>query len=1116
MQKQPVIINFAQGLNTKTDPWQVPIGQFASLKNSIFQKGGLLQKRPGYGNISLNTPPSHYITTLNGNLTAIGSTVSAFVGPLDAWTTKGTLQPCSLSVLPLIRNNQNQTQADTAIAGGLVLTVYSQLSGLTPAYFYAVADVTTGQNVVPPTAIPAFSTGAVSGTPRAFVVGPDFVIVCPVNVSGTVYLQYVSLPVSSPSSASSAQQVTSDVYVALSTNPGWDGVAVSSGNAGQLLVAYNTTTGGQGVHVATLTSQQIATNTTSSTIKTFTGSNNKAQVMSVCVDTTVSPNVYYATFWNPTTTNAYTLAVYTGFGTITQQFAPVTSFTSLTANNLASAAQNSSCLAFADVANNYGYDSSIPSDYIASVPISGAGVVGSGMTTVRSVGLASKAFIVSGIVYFLASYSSPFQPTYFLINGTSSTSAAPVVVAKLAYTNGGGYLAEGLPSVNLSGNEASIAYLFKDSIQALSTKNTSNLTTVGGIYSQTGINLAQFSIDTQSIQTVETANNLHISGGFLSQFDGYLPVEHNFFLFPDSVEATYTENSVVTPTGTATNGSNTITVSSASGVFAGMTIADTTNPSYIPSGTTILLVSGTTVTMSANTTHAISGDSLSIQGHVADQPDGSTNTNAYYIVATYEWMDNQGLIYRSAPSIPVPITTSSTTSTGTITYTIPTLRLTSKTSNPVKIVIYRWSVANQTYFQTTSVNVPVLNSTTTDYITFVDPNPDSSIVGNNILYTTGGVVPDFNAPASNLVTEFDNRLWLISAENPNVAYPSKQVVQGTPVEMSPEFSIYVSPTTGTTKSLGPITAFFPLDDKLIFFFRDGMCYINGVGPDNLGTTAVGSPLGNYSQPIYISSTVGCTNPDSIVLTPQGLMFQSDKGIWLLGHGLDTQYIGAAVEGFNSFQVNSAQAIPGTNYVLFTLTGTNQFLMYDYFYNQWGTFEGVSGISSCIYQDLHTVLDAYGNVLQQTPNAYTDNGNAVLMSITTGWINLATIQGYQRIYDMLLLMKYLSPHFVYCQIAYEYNSSVRDDVLLKPQNFSDPIPSPFGVPTPVGGPGQLEQWRIHAKRQLCQSFQLSITEVWDSTLSTVPGAGFTMSGLTARVGVKRATRPIPGSTSGGFG
>ncbi len=1027
---QPVLINFSQGLNTKTDEWQLSIGQFLVLQNSIFQKGGLLQKRNGYGLLTSQNPDSSYVTTLNQNLVSIGTTVNAYSSSLDKWISKGTLSPCSLNTLPLIRNNYNQSQSDTAIANGLVLTTFTESDGSTTYYRYVLADEVTGQNIIRPTSIPPVSTGAISGSSRVFVVGNYFVIVSQVLVSGSTFLQYVSIPIANYTLVSAPKSVTADVYSAISSNPGWDGVVSDD----TLVVAYNTTTGAQGIHVATLTEQQIATNSSTTIIHAFSNAAYIGAIVSICVDVTVNPKVYYISFWNNSTTNGYTAAVTIGFGTITTKFAPQLIIPTNAVTNLTSAAQNNSCLVFSEIANNYSYDSGIPTNFIKGITVSSTGTVGTAYVVIRSVGLASKAFIINGTVYFLSSYQSPFQPTYFLMNGSTSTSAAPIIVAKLAYENGGGYLATGLPSVNVADNIAQISYRFKDLVEALTTLNNSQQTTTGGIYSQTGLNLVSFTIGSTAIDTADLASNLHISGGYLSQFDGYLPVEHNFFLWPDSIEVT-------TATGS-----------------------------------------------------------------------GLVTAQQYYYQVTYEWSDNQGNIYRSAPSIPVTVTTTTATSTNTI--NIPMLRLTAKIANPVKIVVYRWSAAQQTYHQVTSITIPKLNDTTADSIAITDALADSSIVGNNIIYTTGGVVEDVNAPSSDILTVFDTRLWLVDNEDRNLLWVSKQVIEATPVEMSDLFTIYVAPNIGTVESTGPITAIAPMDDKLIIFKENAIYYINGVGPNDLGTTSPGCSLGNYSKPTFITAVVGCTNQQSIVLTQDGLMFQSDKGIWLLSRGLGTDYIGAEVESFNGSIVNSAKVIPETNYVVFTLD-TGVMLMYDYFYKQWGEFVGASAVSSTIYNGLHTILTPFGRILQETPNAFLDDSNPVLMSFTTSWINLASLQGYERFYDFYLLAKYLSPHKLNCQVAYDYNDSIRHNVIITPQNFSPSIPGPFGIPTPFGSPGNKEQWKIDSKKQLCESFQLAVSEVFDPSMGVVAGAGFTMSGITCEVGIKKSTKPIRGASSAGL-
>ena len=183
------------------------------------------------------------------------------------------------------------------------------------------------------------------------------------------------------------------------------------------------------------------------------------------------------------------------------------------------------------------------------------------------------------------------------------------------------------------------------------------------------------------------------------------------------------------------------------------------------------------------------------------------------------------------------------------------------------------------------------------------------------------------------------------------------------------------------------------------------------------------------------------------------------------------------------------------------------LMYDYYYNQWGTFNGVSAVSSCQYQGYHTVLDSFGRVGQAVPNQYLDFGNPVLLSFTTGWINFAGVSGYQRFYEFLMQANNLSPHYIQVTVGYDYNSGPLHTGLIQPTNFSGSTPSGFGDPVPVGGQAPPYPWRVHAKKQLCRSFQLSLTEVYDESKGVVSGAGFTMSGLTCWVGMKKGKAPI---------
>lgn len=1047
LNKQDIDISFAQGIDTKTDKKRVEVGKFDRLENKVFNKGGLLQKRNGFTKLtSLPDTSYSYLTTFNDNLTAVGSNIAAYNNGADSWVQRGAIQPLSTRVLPVIRNNLNQSACDIAIApNGIACAVYLEVNAGSTVNKYVIFDSVTGQNIKAPAVIPV-SSGTVTGGMRVFVLGNNFIMVFTNVITAVSHLQYVAINTLNTALISTNTDIAASYISA--TTLAWDGYVVND----SLYLAYNTTSGGQAIKVTYLTAGLTL-------VAAVTFAAQIATMVSVTADISnpVMP-IIYVSYYDASGSTGYTLAVTQNLNT---RMSPTQIISAITVLNIISVAQNGICSVAYEVSNSYSFapGTGTPTNYISGLTVTlpatvTTGAVSSAYVVIRSVGLASKGFIVSGVIYFLAAYKSSYQSTYFLINGSTSTSASPVIAGKLAYSNGGGYLTLGIPSITLNDNVAQFAYLFKDLIQAVN-KDTAVVagTQTAGIYSQTGINLATMTIGSSGLDIAEIGNDLHLSGGFLWMYDGYLPVEHNFFLWPD--------------------------------------IAPTSPPSPINTAVAAWSATG---------------------GSIAAQPDAATNTNAYYYICTCEWTDNQGNAFRSAPSIPISITTTGALSTGSVVLKSPTLRLTMKTANPVKIVWYRWSVAQQVYYQVTSITSPVLNDTTADSVSFTDTLADATILGNNILYTTGGVIEDVNAPASDLLTIFDTRLWLVDAEDRNLLWFSKQVIEATPVEMSDLLTIYVPATVAT--ATGEITSIHPMDDKLIISKGgNSLVYINGSGPDNTGAN------NQYSDAIFITSTVGCENQRSMIVVPSGLMFQSNKGIWLLGRGLETSYIGAPVEDFTQGStVLSAVNVPETNQVRFTLD-TGIVLMYDYFYDQWGTFNGVPGISSCIFEDLHTFINSSGAAYQEESGSYLDGSNPVLMKFKTGPIRIGNLQNYQRAYFFYFLGDFISPHKLYVKIYYDYSQTPSQALLISPNNYSTSYgeggeQSPYGQQALYGGPNSLEDWRVFLQRQRCMAFAIEVEEVFDPSFDTVAGAGFTMSGINVVAAFKRGYRPQSAANSAG--
>lgn len=1009
LSKNNLNINFAQGLNTKSDPWQVPAGQFLSLENSIFDKAGLMQKRNGFGSLpSLPDSSNTFLTTFNGNLTAIGTSLEAYSQGSMTWVNKGTIQPMTLDTLPLVRSSTNQSQADSAVSStGLICTAYTDnvpVGGAnTLVYKYVVSDATTGQNIINSTTITSSGATIVSA-PRVFIIGTHFLVMFVADVSGTKHLQYIPISISDPTIIGVATDISTQVTLA--TTGCFDAVAINN----RLYIAWNGSDLGGAVRMTFINNTLGQGNTV-----VFAG--RVATLMSISADYTTSSPVIYAFFYDLATTSGYVLAVDQSLLTV---LAPTSVISSGTILNVACIAQNSAVSIIYEVSNAYSYGSQ-KANYLKKNTVSQAGSVGSSSVMARSVGLASKAFLVNSVPYVMAAYSSPYQPTYFMLNLSGN------VMAKLAYSNGGGYTTTGLPSSIVDGDTVKIPYLIKDLVQAANKiQGAANPT---GVYSQTGVNLASFTIGTSDINTAEIGSDLHLSGGLLWMYDGVKPVEHSFHLWPDNINATW----------------------SAAG------------------------------------------------GSIVAKPDGSTNANAYFYQITYEWADNNGNVFRSAPSVPLAVTTTGAGSSGSITIDIPTLRLTYKTSSPVKIVAYRWSVGQQTYYQVTSLTIPTLNDTTVDSIQIVDTLADASIIGNNIIYTTGGVIENIAAPAIDVMTLFKSRLIALDAEDKNLLWYSKQVIETVPVDMSDLFTIYVAPTIGAQGNTGPIRALSSMDDKLIIFKSNAINYLTGNGPDNTGAN------NDFSEPVFITSTVGCSNQNSIVFMPDGLMFQSDKGIWLLGRDLSTQYIGAPVEGFTQdATVLSAVNVPGTNQVRFTLD-SGVTLMYDYYFRQWGSFSNIPAIASTLYQNLHTFINSRGEAYQETPNTYLDGTKPVLMKFKTSWLNLAGLQGFERAYFFYFLGRYITPHKLGISIAFDYNDSFTQSRTFEPDNYNVPyggLPL-WGSDSPWGGNGNVEQGRVFLDRQKCQAFQITVEELYDPSFGVAAGAGFTMSGLNLVVGAKKS-------------
>lgn len=984
---QNLMIPFSTGVDQKTDPLQVSAGNLAMLSNAVYTKDKRLTKRNGFPNLTILPEDSHplSLTTFKDNLTVVGERILAYNPILTTWVDRGRYQGVDLSTTALANNSYGKSRVNVLKSQqGYAVAVYLDSDG---EWRYQVSDSATSQLLVEPTVI------ADCASAKCFEVGNYLVIAYMWLNVATPTLSYIAIPAASlvPQSPVTVSAQVKD------EEGGWDGTVFMD----NLYLAWNGSDVGDAVRFIRISStlsfypvQIISTGT-------------YADLVTTCSNASGVWVTWYQDSNEDVRAKKMNLS---GVGFIT---AETLLDSSQPLTHITSSPVGDNLKVLCEVENTYSF-SSVRTDYIHALTCTQGGVAGGPTVVIRSLGLGSDSFIYNDVIYFLGSYDSGLQPSYFLCDESGN------VIAKLAYTNGGGYVAGAvLPSVTVEGSVASMGYMLKDLLVSVNPPEGTDT----NIYSQTGLSLAQFDLNPANVSTVEMAENLHISGGYVWAYDGTSLVEHNYHVFPEDLEAT------------ASNGA------------------------------------------------------------------GTLSAQEYQYQAVYEWTDAQGNIHRSAPSLPLSITLVGPNDT--ITLDIPTLRLTYKEN--VRIVIYRWSVAQQSFYQITSVQSPLLNNPAVDSVQFVDLQPDAAILGNALIYTTGGVVENIAYPAASSLAAFKNRLMVLSSENRDLIFYSKQVFQSTPVEPSDLFSIFVSPTTGSQGSTGVCTVLTAMDDKFIIFKDDAVFYLVGDGPNDLGAD------NTFSEPTFISSTVGCDNQRSLALIPQGLMFQSDKGIWLLGRGLDTVYIGAPVEDSGLLNnVTSAQVIPNTNEVRFTLANT-QALMYDYYFDRWGYFKNINAISSTIYEQAHTILTAQGIVRQETPGQYLDGSLPVLMDFETAWISAAGFQALERVVELFIIGQYKTPHKLDVQVSFDFEDSPTQQDTIMPVNYAGDwgvVPNFWGQGQPWGGVGSIEQFRIFFERQKVQSIKIKVQELFDPTLGAPAGEGLTISGLNFTIGVKKTRPTLP--------
>ncbi len=478
---------------------------------------------------------------------------------------------------------------------------------------------------------------------------------------------------------------------------------------------------------------------------------------------------------------------------------------------------------------------------------------------------------------------------------------------------------------------------------------------------------------------------------------------------------------------------------------------------------------------------------------LAESAGGSlTATGVYNYKVVFEWYDRFGQIHRSAPSPAVQFTLTGVNNR--ITVTVPTLRLTQKHTNRAGVIIhvYRTENAGTIYYRASSASAPTFNDPTANTVAIVDNLADSSLIGNELLYTEGGIIDNIAPPAASIICTYKNRVVLWGTED-DVISISKFRQDGFPVEFSDEINLRLDRFGGEGRAAAT------MDDKLILFKEEAIYMTFGDGPDNTGLN------GEFAPPERIASDVGCIDANALAVTPLGIVFKSRKGRYLLSRDLQLTYIGAEVEYWNDLTDTAAVVVPELNEVRFT-TLEAPTLSYNYFFKQWfvhgfAAADAVQWKNNFAY--IRTFSNDHSKVVKEVPGFFLDIDQKYSLKIGTAWFSIAGLQGIERIYRAIFLGEYKSQHNLRISVRYDFSPAFTEDHLwdaassLGLTNYGDG--AYYGSDAVYGGASSVFQPRVHLGNQKCQAAQFQIE---DLTQDSGSYESFNLTGMALQVGKKK--------------
>lgn len=418
--------------------------------------------------------------------------------------------------------------------------------------------------------------------------------------------------------------------------------------------------------------------------------------------------------------------------------------------------------------------------------------------------------------------------------------------------------------------------------------------------------------------------------------------------------------------------------------------------------------------------------------------------------------------------------------------------------------IYITTAGGQTLYAA-RITSPVGATVTTGNITVADSAIQLAAEAYRQPEYDGAAKDRFPPLASSHIQRHKDRLFICNGTN---VYYSSFFVDGESPWFNPEFFIAVP------GGQGPVTGTASLDGNLVVFKRNAVFLVDGDGPSENGGTGT-----EFSPPRRLATEFGCIEPRSIVSTPMGVFFRSDRGIELLSRSLSVDWVGEEYQTtINAFQyISGATFDRQSGRVLFTaasaLTADNRVsagtvLVFDTTVNQWAQWPLATAMQDVAYSRLavsgtedNRICYASADTVWYEASHSLDGSTYAPYDLETGWIRMESLQDRLFVNSMKALAKKQDNHDLTLSVAYDYSDTYTDTITFKASSMVDM---------------EVEQFEFQLPTEAVQAVRFRLQDAAPSDSGNFPvttGKGPDLFGMTVKLGKKGGGKKLPDEQRG---